>query len=111
MSKGDFKAKVLTSVFPNTISNIVENAVLHGDASEIEVTIDGKEREVRIRDNGVGIPSAILPYIFELRYSNGRESGVGLPFLRMVVEASGGKVRCYSKCKEDSFTELVIMLP
>jgi signal transduction histidine kinase len=108
----DFKAKVLKDVFPNTIANLAENAVLHGNASLLEVVIDGEKREIRIKDNGKGIPVGLLPYIFELHYSNGRKSGTGLPFLRMVVETASGKVFCYSKeGSDDSFTEFVIRFP
>lgn len=112
ISKEDFQCDVLVSVFPNAIGDLIENSVVHGQASEIEVNIDSSMREIRIRDNGIGIPSSVLPYVFELRYTDGGGRGIGLPFLRMVTEAAGGKVTCYSKYGvADSFSEFVITLP
>ncbi|MEM7361974.1 MAG: ATP-binding protein [Bacteroidota bacterium] len=108
----DFKAKVLSSVFPNVIASLISNAYHHGYASVVEVTVDGEQRKISIRDNGEGIPPEIFRYIFDLHYTESRRHKVGLAFTRMVIEASGGKVFCYSKYKgKDSFTEFVIELP
>lgn len=108
----DFKAKVLSSVFPNVIASLISSAYHHGHASIVAVKVDGNERKISIRDNGEGIPPEIFPYIFDLHYSECRMHKAGLAFTRMVIEASRGKVSCYSKYKgENSFTEFVIELP
>ena len=108
----DFKAKVLSSVFPNVIASLISNAYHHGHASLVKVKVDGKQRRIYIRDNGKGIPSEIFPHIFDLHYTDCQMNNAGLSFTRMVIEASGGKISCYSKYKEkDSFTEFVIELP
>ena len=108
----DFKAKTLPGVFPNVISNLLKNASMHGRAKAIEIKIDAKKRTVTVHDNGKGIPADVLPNIFELNYSGSNDkqhSGTGLAFVRMVMEASGGTISCYSKQGEKgSFTEFVL---
>ncbi|MEM7362102.1 MAG: ATP-binding protein, partial [Bacteroidota bacterium] len=108
----DFTAKTLTGIFPNVIGNLLKNASTHGNAQAIEIIIDSKKRTLTIHDDGKGIPSDVLPHIFDLHYSTtkGKEnSGTGLAFVRMVMEASGGKVSCYSKHgTKGSFTDFVL---
>jgi len=111
-AKKDFEAKVLAGIFPNVIFNLLMNATTHGKASKITITIDGNTRTVTVRDNGEGIPSDVLPRIFDLSYSSagqGKENaGVGLAFAKMVLDASGAKIACHSRAGEGSFTEFVM---
>ena len=113
----DFKAKVLGGVFPNVIANLINNAVSHGKASEIDIKIDGSGRKVYVRDNGSGIAPAALPHIFDLHYTtvahkSGRGTGVGLAFVKMAINASSGRITCHSRHGDkDSFTEFVIVFP
>lgn len=113
--KKDFKAAVVEGVFPSVIGNIVRNASIHGRASHIEIKVDGVQRTISIRDDGDGIAPDVLPRIFDLHYTTTTEkkgSGVGLAFVKMVIEASGGKISCYSRHgTRDSFTEFEIVLP
>ena len=108
----DFEAKVLSGIFPNVIFNLLMNATTHGKASEVKVTIDGEARTITVWDNGEGIPSDVLPRIFDLSYStakHGKEnSGVGLAFVKMVLDASGAKIACHSRAGKGSFTEFVM---
>ena len=108
----DFEAKVLAGIFPNVIANLLMNATTHGKASEITITVNGDARTITVRDNGQGIPSDVLPRIFELSYSTagrGKENaGVGLAFVKMVLDASGAKIACHSRTGEGSFTEFVM---
>ena len=108
----DFEAKVLAGIFPNVIFNLLMNATTHGKASEVTITIDGDARTITVRDNGEGIPSDVLPRIFDLSYSSaghGKENaGVGLAFAKMVLDASGAKIACHSRTGKGSFTEFVM---
>ena len=108
----DFEAKVLAGIFPNVIFNLLMNATTHGKASEVTITIDGNTRTITVRDNGEGIPSDVLPRIFDLSYSSaghGKENaGVGLAFAKMVLDASGAKIACHSRTGKGSFTEFVM---
>ena len=108
----DFNAKTLAGVFPNVISNLLKNASMHGKAKAITITIDAKKRTITIRDNGKGIAPEVLPNIFKLNYTTSQSktnTGTGLAFVRMVMEASGGKIFCHSKHgSKGSFTEFVL---
>jgi signal transduction histidine kinase len=53
----------------------------------------GRWGEIRVADNGPGIPKEQVPYVFDPFYSN-RAGGVGLGLanVRKIVEAHGGAV-------------------
>ena len=56
---------------------------------------------IRVKDNGSGIPSEILPRIFERSYRghtsrSGSESGLGLAITKSIVELHGGSIRAES---------------
>lgn len=84
------------------VANLVINAAQAvGEDGEVCITVwqSGGRAFLRVRDNGPGIPSAILPLIFEPRFStkpNG--TGLGLPSARLVVEElHGGKLSCQTR--------------
>jgi len=91
------KAQVMAddSLF-SVIDNIARNAVIHGKADRIEVTI-GRENdmcEVRIADNGTGIPDEIKEAIFEEGFIHGDtgQTGLGLHIVKKAMEKYGGYV-------------------
>lgn len=107
----DFEANMLASAFPNVILYLVKNAYQHGEASEMVIKIDGKKREVHVQDNGKGIPPEVLPRIFDLFYGTKHNRGIGLYLVKMLIEAAGGKVDCYTKNDgRKSFTDVVMTL-
>lgn len=87
------------------LGNLLSNAVKYGPAeSTITVTFTAGECNntpgvlISVRDEGVGIPSEDLPYVFEpfRRGSNVQShtsgTGLGLASTRYVVEQHGGRV-------------------
>jgi two-component system, OmpR family, sensor histidine kinase SenX3 len=85
------------------VSNLLDNAVKYSEKEiqvQIEVsTVDDKRVAVRIKDNGVGIPSAQLKRIFKRFYrvpgrvmAHVKGTGLGLFIVRSVVEKHGGRV-------------------
>ncbi len=78
------------------IYNIVSNAIKHC-GSDVNVKIEAKERgnwvEIRIIDNGKGIPNRIKDKIFEegFKYESAG-SGLGLFLAKKVVERYGGEI-------------------
>lgn len=84
--------EALSSVF----DNIIRNAVKHGGADRIYVTIvcvDGY-CEIRIADNGRGIPDSIRDRIFEKGVCDGPSSGsgLGLYIVKRLIDGFGGKI-------------------
>ncbi|NQU04343.1 MAG: PAS domain S-box protein [Syntrophaceae bacterium] len=89
------KARVMADdALSSVIDNIIGNAVIHGKADRIVIAI-GKERdmcEVRIADNGTGIPDDIKEKIFEegFIYGDTGHTGLGLHIVEKAMESYGG---------------------
>src|SRR5471030_563753 len=69
----------------------------------VEISTEGRNALLRVRDNGKGIPYQDLPHIFERFYvvdrSRSREhtgTGLGLSIARHLVEAHGGMLSAHS---------------
>jgi signal transduction histidine kinase len=97
------------------LGNLVSNALRYTPEGG-KISLSAKQAKgsliVSIKDNGSGIPSEILPYIFERSYRgdssrSGNESGLGLAIARSIVELHGGIIRAESS---GSGTEFFITL-
>ncbi len=97
------------------ITNLVENAVKYNrEGGWVHVSLDAdlKSFWLVISDNGIGIPKADQPHIFERFYrvdkSHSREiggTGLGLSIARSAVVLHRGAIKCSSGEKEGtSFT-------
>lgn len=87
--------------------NLVSNALKENHARGLQVVISLKQEpdisEIRVSDNGVGIPHADLPYIFKRFYRVTRQrahdvkgTGLGLSIVKRAVEAHRGKISVQS---------------
>ncbi|MEM5424800.1 sensor histidine kinase [Paraburkholderia ferrariae] len=79
---------------------------------EISATSEAGFCVLRFTDNGCGIPTDILPRVFDPFYStkaHGRGAGMGLTFCRRVAEALGGTIACESE--PHVYTTFTIRLP
>lgn len=88
--------------------NLVENALKQNAAPGLEIEVEAKRVDGMIHlsvcDNGVGIPSADLPYIFKRFYrvdkhhtkSEIKGTGLGLSIVKRAVEAHGGEITATS---------------
>lgn len=102
----------------NILNNLVENAVKYsGEEVEIKAssTVSNGVAELRVCDNGNGIPAADLRHVFS-RFYRGRAvsgeqpgMGLGLAYVKLLVEAHGGEVSVESE--EGKGTCLIIRLP
>jgi signal transduction histidine kinase len=99
-------------------SNLIGNALHHGDASvAVEVRLDGADPDsVRLTVvNGGAIPASVLPTIFDpfrggqQRSSRSEGLGLGLYIVKQIVEAHAGDVRICSA--ESGRTCFQVMLP
>lgn len=61
----------------SVLRNLVDNAVTHGDASRVAVEIgrSGDRCEIRVVDDGTGIPDEVKQRVFEEGFSHGSRAG------------------------------------
>ncbi|MFW6185584.1 MAG: PAS domain S-box protein [Halobacteriota archaeon] len=79
----------------SVMGNVVGNAIKHGKANKVDVTVEEKGLfcEIRIADNGVGISDDIKEDIFEEGFTGGGNgSGLGLYIVRKTIERYGGTI-------------------
>lgn len=83
------------------LGNLLDNAIAFcppHDQIQWQAQRIGNELQLRLQDNGSGIPDYALPHIFERFYSlprpdgSRKSSGLGLAFVREVVELHGGDI-------------------
>ncbi len=68
--------------------------------------------EIRVKDNGNGIPQKVLDKIFQPFFTTkptGQGTGLGLSLSYDIIKAHGGEIKVNSM--EGEFTELIIQLP
>ena len=100
--------------------NLLNNAAKYTDpGGEVTLTAacEGDQVIVRVRDNGMGIPSEMLGHVFDLFVqaggSGGRSQGglgIGLTLVRQLVEMHGGSVSVHSDGPGKG-SEFVVRLP
>jgi PAS domain S-box-containing protein len=83
------------------VGNILHNAAKYtADGGRIDVEVGaGDDAWVRVRDNGIGIPADLLPYVFDL-FTQAERSldraqgglGIGLTLSRQLVALHGGTI-------------------
>lgn len=89
------------------LTNLIDNALKYGGSSDsitvnATLTNDGLVETV-IEDQGVGIPTAVLPTLFEKFHRNHRNrgdisgTGLGLFICKAIVNAHGGDIWVQSK--------------
>lgn len=68
--------------------------------------------EVRVRDNGNGIPQKVLDKIYQPFFTTkpaGKGTGLGLSLSHDIMKAHGGEIKV--ETKEGEFIEFVIQFP
>ncbi|MDQ6890707.1 MAG: ATP-binding protein, partial [Bacteroidota bacterium] len=68
--------------------------------------------EIRVRDNGTGMPQKVLDKIFQPFFTTkptGQGTGLGLSLSYDVIKAHGGELKV--RTKEGEFAEFVITVP
>ena len=120
VTHGDVKINGDPVRLVQAIGNVLGNAAKYTDrGGRIEVSVGRVEDsgEIRIRDNGIGIPADRMPLIFNLftQLDRGAEHpasglGIGLALVRQLVEMHGGSVSAHSEGHRQG-SEFVIRLP
>jgi len=88
---------ILDSVLVNLIGNSVKHSL--SDGAHLKIAVDDSSDdpdfwEVRIEDDGPGIPDEMKKQIFERYFSSGEKggTGLGLTLVKTVVKKYGGRV-------------------
>jgi PAS domain S-box-containing protein len=102
--------------------NLIENALKENkDDGRLLICIDMQRTEngveIRVRDNGIGIPHEHLPFIFKRFYRVAKDhsqqkvkgTGLGLSIVVRAIQAHGGTIRVESS--PGLRTEFIISLP
>lgn len=84
----------------NLVQNALKENLARGLTVQIELKTIGRNMHIEVRDNGVGIPQADLPFVFKrfyrvMRSESSREikgTGLGLSIVRRAVEAHKGTI-------------------
>jgi two-component system phosphate regulon sensor histidine kinase PhoR len=105
--------------FEQVMLNLLENAVAYSSAPRriaLSAELAGTAMEIRVADNGIGIPPGDLPHIFERFYrvekARTRSSGgtgLGLAICKHIIEAHGGTIHGESELGKG--TTIVLRLP
>jgi signal transduction histidine kinase/ActR/RegA family two-component response regulator len=100
--------------------NLLSNAVKYtpeGGHIWVAVDVDGGDAVLSVRDDGIGIPEAMLARVFEpfmqLEHTLDRAQGglgLGLPLVRNLVKLHGGSI-CASSKGTDRGTEFAVRFP
>lgn len=100
------------------LKNLISNAVKYADLRktnpylQVKVKCTGESAEIRIKDNGEGIPEEAKPKIFDMFYrasANGTGSGLGLYIVKEAVQKIGGTIQVDSEFGNGS--EFVVHIP
>jgi histidine kinase len=118
-ASSDFCVQLDHDKMKRVLSNIIENSLKYMDKANgvIDLSLRSTDDHVKIEiiDNGPGIPTDALPYVFHQFYraeqSRNKQtggSGLGLSIARMIVEEHNGKIEIESQI--DKGTKIVISL-
>lgn len=102
------------------VANLLNNAAKYtNEGGHIWLTVERKQAEavLRVRDDGIGITSAMLPLVFDLFAQSDRAMrksqgglGIGLTLVRRLVEMHGGTIQAFSDGPGRG-SEFVVRLP
>jgi PAS domain S-box-containing protein len=101
-------------IFNNLFSNVIKYADLRKENPYLQVYIKvaNNQAEIRISDNGEGIPPEAQPKIFDMFYRgsrNGSGSGLGLYIVKEAIQKLKGSINFNSEFSKG--TEFIVNLP
>ena len=108
--------RVLINLFNNSFYAVSEKKKIMGNGYDPIVSVSTKKvdskAEIRVKDNGNGIPPKIVDKIFQPFFTTkptGQGTGLGLSLSYDITKAHGGMIRV--ETREGVFTEFVVQLP
>ena len=92
----------------NVLNNLIDNAIKYSGDS-VEITIMGDNKNLLVSDNGIGIPSKSIPYLFNKFYrvphgnrQDVRGYGIGLYYVKSILDKMGYAIEVKSTEGEGS---------
>lgn len=97
-SAGAYDVKKLERVFHNLLLNSCEAIFPKSGGVHIDLRENGSEIEIRIADDGRGVPEHLKQQIFEPFFTEGKANGtgLGLTIAQKIVQDHGGNLRVES---------------
>jgi two-component system phosphate regulon sensor histidine kinase PhoR len=102
----------------NVLNNLIDNAVKYSPSNpQVEILARTQDQgiSIQVKDHGMGMPKEALSNIFDAFYRvptgnvhNVKGFGLGLSYVKKIVEAHGGKVHVKSKLGEGSTFEIYL---
>jgi two-component system phosphate regulon sensor histidine kinase PhoR len=102
----------------NVLNNLIDNAVKYSPSNpQVEILARSQDQgiSIQVKDHGMGMPKEALSNIFDAFYRvptgnvhNVKGFGLGLSYVKKIVEAHGGKVHVKSKLGEGSTFEIYL---
>lgn len=107
-----FDAKKLERVFYNLLLNACEAVSPETGCVKITMRESANQIEIRIRDNGLGIPHPVRAKLFQPFVSFGKEKGIGLGLatVQKILQDHGGDVEVESTSEAGTVFKLVLPL-
>ncbi len=92
----------------NVLNNLIDNAIKYSGDS-VKITITGDGNVLSVSDDGIGIPSKAIPYLFNKFYrvprgnlQDVRGYGIGLYYVKSILDKMGWTINVVSKEGEGS---------
>ena len=108
--------RVLLNLFNNSFYEVNQKRIKSGNGYEPIVSVSSQKKdgkvEIRVNDNGGGIPQKVLDKIFQPFFTTkqaGEGTGLGLSLAYDIIKAHGGEIKVTTK--EGEGCEFVIHLP
>lgn len=108
--------RVILNLITNAFYSVTEKKKLKADGYEPTVSVStkklGEKIEIKVRDNGKGIPLKVLDKIFQPFFTtkpSGQGTGLGLSLSYDIIKAHGGELKAESK--EGEGADFIISLP
>lgn len=102
-SSGNITVTADKSHLSNVLNNLIDNAIKYSGES-VSICIKINPGNIEVADNGIGIPSKNLPYIFDKFYrvpqgnrQDVRGYGIGLYYVKHILEKMGWSISVKSQ--------------
>lgn len=112
-AEGWFDHRKLERIFFNLLLNACEAMPDRCGRIAVELDDDGTRIEIRVRDNGRGIPPSIRNTLFEPFVSQGKENGtgLGLTVVQKIIQDHGGDISLERTSTEGTVFRIILPHP